>query len=162
MPNTVVNLVKGQSGVLTIGTEDMGAILNVSVDVQQEALEHVDISDGENMVDLSLPRLTGVVITGNMEEVGDMDKLAMILGAGTATADAFEIDVNDTDYAVDLELTLQGGDMFRYRHTKMRLKAGGGLETGGDWLGLPFELKALKDAAGEFGPMGKLDRYTPS
>ena len=162
MGNTVANLVKGQSGVLTIGTEDMGAILNVSIETEIEDHEHLDISDGENQVDLTLASLKGVKITGAFEEVGDMDLLAMVLGAGTATAEAFELAINSTEYAVDLKLKTQGGDMLCYRHSKMKLRPDGGIDTGGDWLGQPFMLKALKDSDGAYGPMGKFYRDTMS
>ena len=162
MANTVANLVKGQSGVLTIGTTDMGALLNVSIEAEIEDLEHIDISDGENQVDLTLASLKSIMITGTFEEVGDMDMMAMVLGAGTATLEAFEVAVNTTEYPVDLKLTLQGGDMLCYRHSKMKLRPAGGIDTGGDWLGQPFELKGLKDADGAYGPMGKFYRDTAS
>ena len=162
MANTVLNLVKGQSGVLTIGTEDMGALMNMSIEIESEELEHVDISDGENQIDLTLPSLRGVLITGSFEEVGDMDKLAIVLGAGTATLEAFEVAVNTTEYYVDLKFALQGGDMLAYRHSKMKIKPSGGIDTGADWLGQPFELKAIKDSGGAYGNMGEFYRDTMS
>lgn len=162
MANTVANLVKGQSGVLTIGEEVMGALVNVSIEAEINELEHIDISDGENQVDLDLPSLKGVKITGTFEEVGDMAKFAMVLGAGTATLEAFEVAINTTEYDISLKLTLQGGDMLCYRHSKMKIRPAGGINTDGDWLGQPFELKALKDATGAYGPMGKFYRDTYS
>lgn len=163
MANTVASLIEGQTGVLTVGSEDMGAILVTSFTPEIVDKEHEDSSAGANDIDLIISRLRKVTIEATIEECADMDKMAMILGAGTATDDAFEMAPNTNDYYVSLVFTLQNSDELRYRHSKMRIKPNGPIDfSGGDFAGTPLLLTSLKDSSGAYGDHGKWDVVTPS
>jgi hypothetical protein len=164
MTATPSNYLRMRTGNLTLGSQDMGHMREFRFFFEEEYLQHFDVSDSPGVLDKQFTTKRIVAIEADIEEIGDLEILAYLMGDGTVADSSFPIEDNNSEYSVTWYAETESAKRLRFRHTKCALERKTQLnmapgDTGG-WTGMTLRINILKDSGGTYGDYGKWDKYT--